>query len=353
MKKILMKGNEAVAEAAIRAGCKCYFDYPITPQHEIAAYLSEHLPAKGGVFLQAESEIGAINMIYGCAATGTRCMTSSSSPGISLKTEGISYMVGADLPCVLVSVQRGGPGLGTIQPSQADYSQATKALGHGDMFVPVFAPYSVQEMVDLTSEAFELAEEFCTPVMILIDGLMGQMMEPVSFDALGATPAPKKFDWATDGHENSREKRTITSLRLHAEELEVAVNERAKRLEVLKQTRTRAQSVNTDDADIVVVAYGTSARVIQSAMEMARAEGLKVGTFRPITVSPFPVKELREATKNAKQVLVVEMSMGQMIADVKVALEYNKPVEFYGRQGGFVPGPQEILEKIKTMGGAK
>jgi 2-oxoglutarate ferredoxin oxidoreductase subunit alpha len=351
MKKTLMKGNEAIAEAAIRAGCQCYFGYPITPQNEIGAYMSEHLHKSGGTFLQAESEIGAMNMLYGCSATGTRCMTSSSSPGISLKTEGISYMVGADLPCVLVSVQRGGPGLGTIQPSQADYSQATKALGHGDMNVPVFVPYSVQEMVDLTADAFALAEEFRTPVVVLIDGLLGQMMEPVTFDNVKDLKS-EKFDWATDGHDNKREPRVITSLRLHPEELEEAVNERAERFEKLRAKNTRAQAVNCDDADIVVVAYGTSARVIQSAMEMARAEGLKVGTFRPITANPFPVNELKAACKNAKKVLVVEMSLGQLIHDVKVALEFNLPVEFYGRQGGFVPGPQEILTKIKEMGGA-
>jgi 2-oxoglutarate ferredoxin oxidoreductase subunit alpha len=314
--------------------------------------MSEHLHKGGGMFLQAESEIGAMNMMYGCSATGTRCMTSSSSPGVSLKTEGISYMVGADLPCVLVSVQRGGPGLGTIQPSQADYSQATKALGHGDMCVPVFVPYSVQEMVDLTADAFALADEYRTPVVILIDGLLGQMMEPVSFDNIAETKTAATFDWATDGHDGKREKRVITSLRLHPEELEEAVNERAQRLEGLKTKHTRAQAVNCDDAEIVVVAYGTSARVIQSAMEMARAEGLKVGTFRPITANPFPVNELKAACKTAKKVLVVEMSMGQMIHDVKTALEFNLPVEFYGRQGGFVPGPQEILTKIKEMGGA-
>jgi 2-oxoglutarate ferredoxin oxidoreductase subunit alpha len=346
-----MKGNEAIAEAAIRAGCKCYFGYPITPQNEIGAYMSEHIHEKGGLFLQAESEIGAINMIYGCASTGTRCMTSSSSPGVSLKTEGISYLVGADLPAVIVSVQRGGPGLGTIQPSQADYMQATKALGHGDMQVPVFVPYSVQEMVDLTKDAFDLADEFLTPVMVLIDGLLGQMMEPVSFDNCKPCETNREFEWATVGHEKKRKPNVITSLRLHPEQLEEAVNERAKRLAPIWEKHTRAESVNTDDADIVVIAYGTTARVIQSAMQMARSEGLKVGTFRPITVVPFPTEEIRAACKNAKKVLVVEMSMGQMINDVKTALEFSLPIEFYGRQGGFVPGPQEILEKLREMGG--
>ncbi|MCL1831318.1 MAG: 3-methyl-2-oxobutanoate dehydrogenase subunit VorB [Oscillospiraceae bacterium] len=348
MKKTLMKGNEAIAEAAIRAGCKCYFGYPITPQNEIGAYLSQHLHKKGGTFLQAESEIGAINMVYGCAATGTRCMTSSSSPGISLKTEGISYMVGADLPCVIVSVQRGGPGLGTIQPSQADYMQATKALGHGDVHVPVFAPCSVQEMVDITTEAFDLADEFLTPVVILLDGLLGQMMEPVSFGDDAVEQKREYPDWAVTGHENKREYRNITSLRLHPEELEETLIARQARMEGVK-ARTRSQAVNCEDADIVVVAYGTTARVIQSAMEMARAEGFKIGTFRPITVAPFPDKQIKAACKNAKQVLVVEMSLGQMVHDVKAALEFSVPVEFYGRQGGFVPGPEEIFEKIKEM----
>jgi 2-oxoglutarate ferredoxin oxidoreductase subunit alpha len=368
MKKILMKGNEAVAEAAIRAGCKCYFGYPITPQNEVGAYMSEHIHERGGVFLQAESEIGAINMIYGCASTGVRCMTSSSSPGVSLKTEGISYIAGADLPTVIVSVQRGGPGLGTIQPSQADYFQSTKAMGHGDLRLPVFAPYSVQEMVDMTTEAFDLAEQYRTPVIVLADGLLGQMMEPVSFgeDKSGkgkevqATGAD--FSWIADGHMNKREKNEITSLRLYSEELEETVVERSARFEKFAEKHTRSEAANCEDADIVVVAYGSASRVVQSAMNMAREEGLKVGMFRPITVSPFPNKAINEACKNAKKVLVVEMSLGQMLDDVKLALhstslggnsEASKTglpaIEFYGRQGGFVPGPQEILEKIRGM----
>jgi 2-oxoglutarate ferredoxin oxidoreductase subunit alpha len=350
MEKILMKGNEAVAEAAIRAGCKCYFGYPITPQNEVGAYMSEKIHDKGGVFLQAESEIGAINMVYGCAATGVRCMTSSSSPGISLKTEGISYIAGADLPTVIVSVQRGGPGLGTIQPSQADYNQSTKAMGHGDLRLPVFAPYSVQEMVDMTTEAFDIAEEYRTPVIILADGLLGQMMEPVKFgpDNSGK-PASKTFDWVADGHMGKRDRNIITSLRLHSEELEATVNERSQRFEKLAAKHTRAEATNCDDAEIVVVAYGSASRVVQSAMNMAREEGLKVGMFRPITVSPFPKEAINAACKSAKKVLVVEMSLGQMIDDVKMALEFKLPIDFYGRQGGFVPGPQEILEKIRGM----
>jgi 2-oxoglutarate ferredoxin oxidoreductase subunit alpha len=353
MKKALMKGNEAVAEAAIRAGCKCYFGYPITPQNEIGAYMSKNFAKRGGVFLQAESELAAINMVYGCAATGTRCMTSSSSPGISLKTEGISYIAGADLPAVIVSVQRGGPGLGTIQPSQADYFQSTRAMGHGDLRLPVFAPYSVQEMVDITAKAFDLADKYRTPVILLADGLLGQMMEPVAFPDENpgemADSKAKKHDWAADGHMNKRKGNVITSLQLEAEELEKTVVARSKRFEKLKAEETRGAASNTEDADIVVVAYGSAARVCQSSMEMARADGLKVGTFRPITLCPFPEKEIRAACKNAKKVLVVEMSTGQMIDDVKMALEYKLPVEFYGRQGGFVPGPQEIYGQIKKL----
>ncbi|MCL1903470.1 MAG: 3-methyl-2-oxobutanoate dehydrogenase subunit VorB [Oscillospiraceae bacterium] len=350
MKKTLMKGNEAVAEAAIRAGCKCYFGYPITPQNEVGAYMSAKLHQHGGVFLQAESEIAAINMVYGCAATGTRCMTSSSSPGISLKTEGISYMAGADLPAVILSVQRGGPGLGTIQPSQADYFQTTRALGHGDLHLPVFAPYSVQEMVDVTTKAFDIAEEYRTPVIILADGLLGQMMEPVSFDDEEVIEKPEKtFDWVADGHMGKRKKNIITSLQIESEELEQTITAREKRFEKLKANHTQSESVNCDDADIVIAAYGSASRVVQSAMEMAREEGLKVGTFRPVTISPFPVNAIVKACKNAKKVLVVEMSLGQMVDDVKMALEHKIPVEFYGRQGGFVPGPQEILDVVRRL----
>ncbi|MCL2633151.1 MAG: 3-methyl-2-oxobutanoate dehydrogenase subunit VorB [Oscillospiraceae bacterium] len=348
MERSLMKGNEALAEAAIRAGCKCYFGYPITPQNEIGAYMSNTLPKLGGVFVQAESEIGAINMIYGCAATGTRCMTSSSSPGMSLKTEGISYLVGADLPCVIVNIQRGGPGLGSIQPSQADYWQTTRALGHGDMRMPVFAPYSVQEMVDMTSKAFDIAEEFRTPVMVLADGLLGQMMEPVSFPDSGTTGSSSPT-WATDGHDNKRKKNIVNSLFLEPIELENVIKERFDRYEKIKEKHCEAAYENTEDADIIIAAYGSTARITQTAAEMARAEGIKVGTFRPITVYPFPEKQLQAACKNAKKVLVVEMSMGQMVDDVKLALDCKIPVEFYGRSGGFVPGPQEVLEKIRGM----
>lgn len=354
----LMKGNEALAEAAIRAGCRCFFGYPITPQTEISAYLSKRMPKIGGVFLQAESEVAAINMIYGCAGTGTRCMTSSSSPGISLKAEGISYIAGADLPCVIINVQRGGPGLGGIQPSQADYWQATRALGHGDFNVIVFAPSTVQEMVDMTGKAFDLADEYRMPAMILADGLLGQMMEPVSFPEgaevdFSAIGADESKPWAATGHGNKRKKNVINSLYLQANELEDKIRERFARYAQIKEKHSDCAVSGCDDADIVVVAYGSTARLAKSAADRARAEGLKVGVFRPLTLWPFPEKQLAEAAKNAQKLLVVEMSMGQMIDDVRLAVNGALPVEFYGRTGGIVPDPADILEKIKTMMGGR
>lgn len=349
----LMKGNEALAEAAIRAGCKCFFGYPITPQTEISAYLSKRMPKVGGVFLQAESEIAAINMIYGCAGSGIRCMTSSSSPGISLKTEGISYIAGADLPCVIINVQRGGPGLGGIQPSQADYWQVTHALGHGDFHALVFAPSTVQEMADTVQKAFDLADKYRMPAVILADGLLGQMMEPVAFDEdaeIKLSDASNK-PWAATGHGNKREHNIINSLYLQAEELEEKVRQRFERYEEVKANETMAECYKTEDADIVVAAYGSTARLAKSAVELARKEGIKAGVFRPITLWPYPEKELNAACKNAKKVLVTEMSMGQMVDDVKLALECRLPVEFVGRTGGVIPSPAEILNKIKEMGG--
>ena len=349
----LMKGNEALAEAAIRAGCKCFFGYPITPQTEISAYLSKRMPKVGGVFLQAESEIAAINMIYGCAGSGIRCMTSSSSPGISLKTEGISYIAGADLPCVIINVQRGGPGLGGIQPSQADYWQVTHALGHGDFHALVFAPSTVQEMADTVQKAFDLADKYRMPAVILADGLLGQMMEPVAFDEdaeIKLSDASNK-PWAANGHQNKRKHNIINSLYLQAEELEEKVRQRFERYEEVKANETMAECYKTEDAEIVVAAYGSTARLAKSAVELARKEGIKAGVFRPITLWPYPVKEISEACKNAKKVLVTEMSMGQMVDDVKLALECRLPVEFVGRTGGVIPSPNEILNKIKEMGG--
>ena len=352
MERNLMKGNEALAEAAIRAGCKCFFGYPITPQTELAAYMAKRMNKAGGVFLQAESEIAAINMVLGAASTGVRAMTSSSSPGISLKSEGISYIAGSDLPAVIINVQRGGPGLGGIQPSQADYWQATKALGHGDFHLLVYAPASVQEMVDMVVKAFDKADEYRMPAMILADGLLGQMMEPVSFPEISANPTDKS-SWAADGHKGKREHHIINSLYLKPDELEKSVAERFARYETIKENETDAELYLTEDCDILLCSFGATARVVKSAVNEARAMGIKAGLFRPKTLWPFPVKELNEAAKNAKKLLSVEMSMGQMIDDIKLALNCSKPVEFFGRTGGVIPTPAEVLAKIKAMGGNK
>lgn len=347
-----MKGNEALAEAAIRAGCKCFFGYPITPQTEISAYLSKRFQKEGGIFLQAESEIAAINMVLGAASTGVRAMTSSSSPGISLKSEGISYIAGSDLPCVIINVQRGGPGLGGIQPSQADYWQATKALGHGDFQLLVYAPCSVQEMVDTVTKAFDLADEYRMPAMILADGLLGQMMEPVTFPE--KKESFKDKPWAANGHGNKRKHNIINSLYLQPDVLEKSVRDRFERYEDIKAKHSEAEMYLTDDAEIVVTAYGATARVAKSAVNMAREQGIKAGLIRPITLWPFPVKQFQKAAETAKLFLCTEMSMGQMIDDVKLAINCSKPVEFYGRTGGVIPKPSEIFEEIKKYnGGAK
>lgn len=352
MEKNLMKGNEALAEAAIRAGCKCFFGYPITPQTELAAYMAKRMNKAGGVFLQAESEIAAINMVLGAASTGVRAMTSSSSPGLSLKSEGISYIAGSDLPAVIINVQRGGPGLGGIQPSQADYWQATKALGHGDFHLMVFAPASVQEMVDTVVKAFDKADQYRCPAMILADGLLGQMMEPVSFPEISPNTCDKS-GWAADGHKGKREHHIINSLYLQPDELEKSVADRFARYEQIKENETDAELYLTEDCDILLCAFGATARVVKSAVNDARAQGIKAGLFRPRTLWPFPVKELNEAAKNAKKLLSVEMSMGQMIDDIKLAINCSKPVEFYGRTGGVIPTPAEVLAEIKKVGGAE
>lgn len=352
MERNLMKGNEALAEAAIRAGCKCFFGYPITPQTELAAYMAKRMHKAGGVFLQAESEIAAINMVLGAASTGVRAMTSSSSPGISLKSEGISYLAGSDVPAVIINVQRGGPGLGGIQPSQADYWQATKALGHGDFHLLVFSPASVQEMVDMVVKAFDTADKYRMPAMILADGLLGQMMEPVSFPEI--TPnAHDKSGWAADGHKGKREHHIINSLYLQPDELQTSVMNRFERYELVKAEETDAELYLTEDCDILLCAFGATARVVKSAVNEARAQGIKAGLFRPKTLWPFPVKEINEAAKSAKKLLSVEMSMGQMIDDIKLAINCSKPVEFFGRTGGVIPTPAEVLAEIKKVGGAK
>ena len=346
-----MKGNEALAEAAIRAGCKGFFGYPITPQTELAAYMAKKMAKAGGVFLQAESEIAAINMVLGAASTGVRAMTSSSSPGVSLKAEGISYIAGSDLPCVIINVQRGGPGLGGIQPSQADYWQATRAMGHGDFHILVFAPSSVQEMVDMVIKAFDTADKYRMPAMILADGLLGQMMEPVTFPEIQTTPVEKP--WATNGHKGERKHNIVNSLFLNPDLLQKSVVERFERYDVIKEAEADAEMYLTDDAEIIVTAYGATARVSKSAVNMARELGIKAGLVRPKTLWPFPVKQINDACKNASDVLCVEMSMGQMIDDVKLALNCSKPVHFFGRTGGIIPKPTEVLEEIKKIGGVK
>ena len=351
MERKLMKGNEALAEAAIRAGCKCFFGYPITPQTEISAYLAKNFAKAGGLFLQAESEIAAINMVLGASSTGTRVMTLSSSPGISLTSEGISYIAGSDLPAVIINVQRGGPGLGGIQPSQADYWQATKALGHGDFQLLVYAPASVQEMVDMVVKAFDKADEYRMPAMILADGFLGQMMEPLEFPEIKAEQVEKP--WAANGHGGKRAHNTINSLYHKPEQLEKNVFERYERYEKIKATEADAEMYLTDDAEITLVAYGATARVVKSAVNMAREQGIKAGLVRPKTLWPFPVKQINEAAKSAEKFLVVEMSMGQMIDDVKLAINCSKPVEFMGRTGGMIMKPVEVLEEIKKIGGKK
>lgn len=348
--RFLMKGNEALAEAAIRAGCKHFFGYPITPQTELAAYMSKRMPQVGGTYLQAESELAASNMVLGASAAGVRAMTSSSSPGISLKTEAISYMAGSDVPALIINVQRGGPGLGGIQPSQADYWQATKATGHGDFQILVFAPATVQEMVDLVSDAFDLADKYRMPAMILADGMLGQMMEPVEFKDDGEKVLPEK-PWAACGHQNKRKHNVVNSLYLTPQALEDLVVERFKRYEKIKATEQRASEYLTEDADIILVAFGASARVAHSAVDMAREQGIKAGLIRPITLWPFPTDCLKKAAKTAKGFLSVEMNMGQMVDDVKLAIDCSRPVEFFGRTGGVIPTPNEILEKIIKFGG--
>jgi len=348
--KVLMKGNEAIAEAAIRANCKHFFGYPITPQNELPAYMARKLPKiDGGVFLQAESEVAAINMVYGAAGAGARVMTSSSSPGISLKTEGISYIAGAELPAVIVNIVRGGPGLGGIQPAQSDYFQATKGGGHGDFKLVVLAPSSVQEAVDLTMEGFDIADRYRTPVMVIGDGIIGQMMEPVEFKDIGADDLPEK-DWITDGAKG-REKNVINSLHLQPEDLEEHNWKLDRKYKEIKKNEVKYETENMEDAEIAIVAYGTTARIAKTAIKEARAEGIKVGLIRPITLFPFPEEVINQAADQVDSFLTVEMSTGQMVEDVRLAVNGKKPVEFYGRTGGMIPSPAEIVEQLKEVRG--
>ena len=342
--KVLMKGNEAIAEAAICAGCRHYFGYPITPQTEIAAYMAKKMPKIGGCFLQAESEVAAINMVYGVAATGKRVMTSSSSPGISLKAEGLSYMAGADLPCLIVNVQRGGPGLGGIQPSQSDYFQATRGGGHGDYRMIVLAPASVQEMASLTVKGFDLADKYRMTAMILADGTMGQMMEPVSLDF----PAPEVVEkpWATNGTKMEREHNIVNSLFLQPDALEKTNFERYERYAYIEQNEAMYEEYLMEDAEICVTAFGIASRVAKNAINEARKQGIKVGMIRPITLWPFPVAPFKAAADKVKSFISVELSMGQMIEDIKLATECKKPVALCNRAGGIIPSPEEVLAAI-------
>lgn len=346
--KYLMKGNEALAEAAIRAGIDGYFGYPITPQSEVLEYFSKWLPRKGIAYVQAESEVSAINMVYGAGACGKRIMTTTSSPGYSLMQEGVSYIACAEIPCVLVNVQRGGPGLGTIQPSQGDYFQAVKGGGHGDYRLIVLAPNSVQETADMVYEAFDLSEKYKNPVLILTDGALGQMMEKVEFNESYEKPA---FDnsWATIGKTPDREANVITSLHIEPENMEKKNHELQAKYKIIEENEVDFEEYQMDDAEVVYIAYGLSSRLVKKAVDIARAEGLKVGLFRPRKLWPFPKNELMDLTSKVKAMVSIEMSAGQMVEDIKLATEFKVPVYNYGKMGGIVPSPEEIVAKTKEI----
>lgn len=346
-KKILMKGTDAIGEAAIQAGCTCYFGYPITPQNEIPEYMSRRMEEVGGVFLQGESEIASINMVLGAAATGMRAMTSSSSPGISLKQEGLSFLAALELPAVIVNINRGGPGLGNIAPSQGDYYQATRGGGHGDYRMPVFAPASVQELYDITMHSFDVADMYRTPVMILGDGMMGQIMEPIYQNERPQVDLPPK-DYILDGAEG-RPSRIVKSLILDPAEMEEHNWKLKRKYDLLTARIPQWEEYLTDDAKLTIIAYGTAARIAKGAVNRVRSEGLKVGLIRPITLWPFPDEAIRNAAKNTKLFLAFEMSTGQMVDDVRLALDGRTPCEFYGRPGGIVPAPQEIARIIERF----
>lgn len=351
MAKVLMKGNEAIAEAAVRAGATNYFGYPITPQNEVAEYLAKRMPEVGGVFLQAESEIAVGNMLFGAAASGKRAFTSSSSPGISLMQEAISYMAGAHLPCVIINIMRGGPGLGGILPAQSDYFQATKGGGHGDYRVIILAPSTIQEAVDLTYLAFDLADKYRGPAMILGDGMIGQMMEPVEFPDKVTRYDSHPEDWAATGAKG-RKPRIVKSLFLDPTALEQNSIELGKKYDRMKREEVRFKLYRVSQKNtVLVVAYGTMARICETAIEELENEGVSVGLFRPITCFPYPEAQLRaEADKpNIKTVLTVEMSMGQMVEDVERIVGRDKPVRFFGRTGGIVPSPEEVMEQIRQV----
>jgi 2-oxoglutarate ferredoxin oxidoreductase subunit alpha len=346
--KCLMKGNEAIGEAAVRAGCNAYFGYPITPQNELTAYMARNMLDRNRVFIQAESEIAAMSMVFGAAAAGGRAMTSSSSPGVSLKQEGISYACGADIPCVVVNVARAGPGLGGISPAQGDYFQATRGGGHGDYYHIVLAPKSVQEAADLTYEAFELADRWRMPVMVLADGLIGQMMEGVVLPPERDAEKRPERPWAA-GEGRPGERNHITSCILDPGELEASIRARYSRYERIAGECTRFEAVGVEDADLVFVAYGTSSRVCLGAMQQARELGIKLGLFRPISLWPFPQDELSKLARMGKRFLAVEMSMGQMVQDLRLAVDGVAPVDFYGRCGGVIPSEEEVLAAARGI----
>jgi 2-oxoglutarate/2-oxoacid ferredoxin oxidoreductase subunit alpha len=347
MAKQLWKGNEAIAEAAVRAGLVAYFGYPITPQTELLEYLSGRMVKLGRAFLQAESELAAINMVYGAACTGVRVMSSSSSPGISLMQEGLSYIAASLVPVVLVDIMRGGPGLGNIQPSQGDYNQVTKTAGHGDFHPLVLAPATVQEAVDLTYEAFDLAEKYRTIVIVVADGNIGQMMEPAEMPPMREMNGDRP-DWALTGADG-REHRIITSLELGAERLERLNLTLQDKLAQIRKNEVRFQEHRVDDAEILVVGFGTMGRIAQTAVDMGREQGIRVGVFRPVSLWPFPEARLDELSRQVKRILVVEMSAGQMVDDVRLSVGKEYPVEFYGRMGGIVPLPDDVLEVIQKI----
>ncbi|NTW04597.1 MAG: 3-methyl-2-oxobutanoate dehydrogenase subunit VorB [Peptococcaceae bacterium] len=349
MAKILMKGNEAIGEGAIRAGCKYFFGYPITPQSELPHYLAKRLPEVGGVYLQAESEIGSINMVYGAAGAGARVMTSSSGPGISLMQEGISYLAGAELPCVIVNIVRGGPGLGNIAPAQSDYWQATRGGGHGDYQLIVLAPDSVQEIIDLINKAFDLADNYRIPVMLLGDGVLGQMMEPVIIEDQYETKAPKEKKWASTGRMGRGSKNLVTSLHIVPEDLEKHNIKLAAKHEEISRSEQIWEEYNTKDARLILVAYGTTARVCKAVVDMFREEGMPVGLLRPVTLWPFPSQILNSLADQADNFLAVEMSMGQMIDDVRLAVNGKKPIHFYGRSGGMLPVARDIYQEAQKL----
>ena len=348
MARKLMKGNEAIAESAVRAGCRGFFGYPITPQNEIPEYMSKRQPEVGGVFVQAESEVAAINMVYGAAAAGCRAMTSSSSPGISLKQEGISYIAASDVPCVIVNIVRAGPGLGGIQPAQGDYFQAVKGGGHGDYKLIVYAPSTLQEACDLVYKAFDKADEYRMPVMMIGDGMIGQMMEPVELPEMRELSDLPEKPWRLRGYDGTGERRIINSLRIQPDELEPYLDEMYRKYAAIEEKEVEVEEYCCEDAEIILTAYGTVARICKSAIELLRAQGVKVGLIRPITLFPFPKKSFEQyaSRESVKRFISVELSMGQMIEDGKLAVNGKKPVDFYGRSGGNVMSEEEIANYV-------